>query len=470
MLGIFFSQITNLLKVFDFKTLMVISTLFGLILMIVSTFGEARYRNFFGESNRFEGIFLEISVFLTVLIGISISSKIFETKFFEISLTILSFSLLFLVYFQTVFKVDFPNIINQYDLESPSYRENSNFLAPVLILTSLSFLISDKKFRNLGIKILFLLSLTWFTLTFQLIQIPVVIGLSIGLFLLISRSNLVNFLYSIPLVWIVLYSAAIPLLSNLSNFLDSSMQERLRIINFCVKEVVKTPFIPKVDGLADLASNFPSLEYVDNCHNIFLQKSFSFGVLYGLVYFFLLSLPFFLPSSFYFKNKTKIKLLTLYSAFYFGLFFGIVSNTYYFWGILLLGILLGKFMLEKSMKTKQASKNAKIVLRIFYVTLLLFPTILVIEDFRLRLDVVRVSAEVVDAGFVVDEQVSELLLISEKLKDAENRFLIARNFLVIGKCTEGSKVIDEMTLENKRERRIKELLPLLISCESSNRP
>lgn len=219
---------------------------------------------------------------------------------------------------------------------SSSFSENPDLIAPLICVGFISSIICFRKTRN---SLFLLLSIPLVTVAIQLSVFQVYLNLAISLFILgISITK-----REIKMGWIPVTVFSGYALSLLLAFLglfdgDSSTKERTNILREAAHLWPEFTLFPSnIDGLSDYTKDFmrfSGTQFLDDFHNVFLQTSFSFGLVIGIFFLILALSPYFEKSQ---NNKERWEFLSVYTSLLVSLLIGISSPNYIYVFFLLLG-------------------------------------------------------------------------------------------------------------------------------------
>jgi hypothetical protein len=245
---------------------------------------------------------------------------------------------------------------------------------------------------------------------------------------------------------------------------DLSVNER-RDITLLFKDLSKelTIFPKHIDALSDFTQKYPSVQILDDLHNVFLQTFFSFGLLVGLMFVYVSLRPFWIASL---DRDERSGYLSIYTVYFVSLFVGISSPNYMYFGAVLIGLSLN-FSNPKNQKSSGYTKQNSYFLLGVIALISLVPATIQTRDYIMRRDISDLTRSLQKpSGYQVYE-LSRLHKLIVTMPDAGFRYLVARNFYVVGKCEDGNRVLNLMIATNPKETRISKLFLLRAECSKS---
>ena len=433
----------------------------SILLVVLFLFFQIQndYRGIFGAPGRHNGS-LSILLYLSFTIfGIYLYIK--NSILVILHGLVISSSLTFLI---SNLHLIFPDlsIFPSLDMNSTQFRDNVDNLAPLASMAFTASLILYLKSR----KILYLflqIPAVYFVIKWQLLQPIVAFIPSIILIALKERYLKLRFLSLTPLLIVVGYISAIKLLPLTPLVMDSSIQERLKMITYLKEIWTHFSLFPiHIDALSDFSV---SLEipggYLDDFHNVYLQMLFSFGLVIGIAVIVLIAAPLLLSAQQF--DKTPY-FYPVYFNFFLSLFFAIASPNFMYFGFILIGYFLGGTLTdhERQLQKPRREFGKNLVVYLAVVSTL----IIQVYDFSKRMDVSSV-ARAYSTEFADDKYFEKLVDKVSDIRDAEYKFQVARNFYSIGKCEYGNLVFEQQLSMNTKEVRIAQLVKLRKSCEQT---
>jgi hypothetical protein len=211
-------------------------------------------------------------------------------------------------------------------------------------------------------------------------------------------------------------------------------------------------FPRNIDSLSDFTSEFKTISpnsFVDDFHNVFLQTFFSYGILFGVLFFLSMSAIFFKVDK---MSDQQLLLLPLYATFYSGLYFGILSANYMFFGYIVIGFLISKSNKNIDKRAVRQKKGRPLILAILFA----FPLFISILDFNERQHISKLSRNYIHSSDK-ERVVKDITNRIQKVDDAGYRFLVIQNLLAIGDCSRADAVIMLMRVTNPREIRLQSI-------------
>jgi len=431
----------------------------SILLVVLFLFFQIQndYRGLFGAPGRHNGTLAILLYLCFTIFGIYVYIKnsilvIMHGLVMSSSLTFL-ISNLHLIYPELSI---FPSL----DIGSSQFRDNVDNLAPLASMAFTASIILYLKSRNI-LYLILQIPAVYFVIKWQLLQPIVAFIPSIILVTLKERYMKLRFFALTPLVVAVGYISGIKLLPFTPFVMDSSIQERLRMITYLEEIWIHFSLFPiHIDALSDFSASLEiSGAYLDDFHNVYLQVLFSFGLVIGVAIIMLIAAPLLLSTQQF--NKTPY-FFPVYFNFFLSLFFSIASPNYMYFGFILIGYFLGGTLSDAAgqLQSNKREFGKNFVIYLAVVSILILQT----HDFSKRMDVSSVTRAY--STELVDEKYFEKLLdkVSD-IRDAEYKFQVARNFYSIGKCAYGNLVFEQLLSINTKEVRNAQLVEIRKSCE-----
>ncbi len=424
------------------------------LFFFISTDGKNDYREVFGAPGRSNGFlsaivfgyFILFGIFLSLTSGVKYVVSALRVSSFGISLTILIEN--HLVSFQ-----DTP--LAAWNLGNQSFGENSNLIAPLIgmgIVHEIQRIIERYNKKNL----LFIIVPALALIEMRLLQsfLAVFAGILV-MWVVRNKEGIRSFL--IP--GVITFSFVFGLWATQFSIFrqDLSIQER-RIILLQFDELLKhvTLFPNNVEALSDFTKSFDSLQIVDDFHNVYYQLFFSYGILLGICFIYLTIKPFW---SFSTNPSLKVIFLPIYTVFFISLFVGIASPNYLYFGATFVGIALSSSP-RRIDRMRHLAKTRKSLLIFVTFPFFFWPIATQTADYTERIEI----SNLISRGGYSELNREKIVDKVVNLPDAGYRYIVARNFYVIGDCDRGNKVLSYMQNSNPKETRINRLFELKDSC------
>jgi hypothetical protein len=265
----------------------------------------------------------------------------------------------------------------------------------------------------------------------------------------------------VPIVFIGSYILVIIVLSLTHLPIDSSTVERLKIIRY-TKEIWNHFFLfpIHIDALSDFSSSFKAgNQFLDDFHNVYLQLLFSFGLVIGIALIVLLVSPF-LQSAQQFGKTSFV--FPVYFNFFISLFFAIASPSFMYFGFSFIGYILGGTLFDRDRQIH--TKKSKFWDNLIFYLALAFILTLQINDFAKRINISS-TVRAYSQEFSDKKYFEKLVGQVSGIRDAGYKFQVSRNLYLVGKCTYGNLVFEQLISINAREVRNAQLVELRKSCE-----
>jgi hypothetical protein len=245
---------------------------------------------------------------------------------------------------------------------------------------------------------------------------------------------------------------------------DSSTKERTDILREAGKLWNDFTLIPaNIDGLSDYTKNFVSFygtQFLDDFHNVFLQTSFSYGLIIGFLFIALALTPYFAKVQ---THKEKLEFLSIYTSLLVSLLIGISSPNYIYIFFLLLGYSsLGVLKSSRIVATKQSNKSG-IALGLA-ILLTLTPAYIQLHDLDTRFKISVRASKIKKTKEFTEQNFNALVRDLREIDDAGYRNRMALNFYAIGQCRYGDLVFELMLKTNPDEARLRGLDVLKKDC------
>jgi hypothetical protein len=423
------------------------------------------YRSVFGAPGRHNGLLTVIACFYFFVIGM------YVRKFWSIwdvykTISIVSVSTSFCILVVRNLNIGSNSIFASNDFTSRNFADNSNLIAPLICVGILSSIVSFRKTR----KYLFLVSLIPLAIVaIQLSVVQVYLNLTISLLILgISTSKRKIKASWIPVTIFGGYLIGLFLAFQGLFDRDSSTKERTDILREAGNLWNEFTLFPSnIDGVSDYNQNFVSFygtEFLDDFHNVFLQTSFSFGLIIGFLFLFLAVTPYFAKFQ---THKEKLEFLSVYTSLLVSLLIGISSPNYIYIFFLLLGYSsLGVSKSSQIVATKQSNNNGTALGLAILLTLI--PAYIQLEDLKTRIKISDRASKIKASNGFTEQNFNALVRDLREIDDAGYRNRMALNFYSIGECKYGDLVYEMMIMTNSSEARLRGLRTVSNNCSQNN--
>lgn len=453
--------LTRLATSFAPKTILIIFLIFLTLNISLIYLTLTSYRSVFGAPGRHNGLLSVIVCFYFFVIGMYVKKSWSSLDVYK-TISIVSVSTSFCVLVVRNLKIGSNTIFASNDFTSPNFSDNSNLIAPLICVGFISSIISFKRTKNY----LFLVSLIPLTIVaIQLSVVQVYLNLTICLLILaISTSK-----REVKASWIpvtIFGGYVIGLMLALQGLFDrdSSTKERTDILREAGKLWDEFTLFPgNIEGLSDYTKNFVSFygtQFLDDFHNVFLQTSFSYGLIIGFLFMALALTPYFAKFQ---AHKEKLEFLSLYTSLLVSLLIGISSPNYIYIFFLLLGYSsLGVLRSSRIVDTKQ-SNNSVTALGLA-ILLTLTPAYIQLHDLHTRFKISDRASKIKATGEFTERNFNALVRDLREIDDAGYRNRMALNFYAIGQCRYGDLVFEFMLKTNPDEARLRGLDALKKDC------
>ena len=415
----------------------------------------------FGAPGRHNGLLTVIVCFYFFVIGM------YVRKFWSIwdvykTISIVSVSTSLCILVVRNLNIGSNSIFASNDFTSRNFSDNSNLIAPLICVGILSSIVSFRKTR----KYLFLVSLIPLAIVaIQLSVVQVYLNLAISLLILgISTSK-----REIKASWIpvtIFGGYIIGLLLALQGLFDrdSSTKERTDILREAGNLWNEFTLFPSnIDGVSDYTRNFVSFygtQFLDDFHNVFLQASFSFGLIIGFLFLALGLTPYFAKFQTY---KEKLEFLSIYTSLLVSLLIGISSPNYIYIFFLLLGYSsLGVLKSSRIVTTKQFNDSGTALGLAILLTLI--PVYIQLDDLNTRFKISDRASKIKASNGFTEQNFNALMRDLREIDDAGYRNRMAVNFYAIGQCRYGDLVYELMVKTNPDEASLRGLDVLKKDC------
>jgi hypothetical protein len=444
------------LKAISVVFLMLISMNLSLMYLSVTS-----YRSVFGAPGRHNGLLSVIVCFYFFVIGM------YVRKFWSIfdvykTISIVSVSTSFCILVVRNLGIGSNSIFGSNDFTSSNFSDNSNLIAPLVCVGFLSTVISFQKSKNY-LFLVFMVPLA--IVVIQLSVVQVYLNMTISL-LILGVSTLKREIKTKWIPVVIFGGYMLGLLIALRGLFDrdSSTKERTDILREAGKLRNDFTIFPRnIDGLSDYTENFVSFygtQFLDDFHNVFLQTTFSFGLVIGFLFLVLAITPYFVK---FLTYKEKLEFLSVYTSMLVSLLIGISSPNYIYVFFLLLGYSsLSLFKSSQAFPVKRPKyTSAALGLGILLVSI---PAYVQIDDLNSRYKISDRVSKVKDLGMFTQPNFNALLQDLNEIDDAGYRYRMALNFYSISECEYGDLVYEIMVKTNPMEARLRELAVIKNAC------
>lgn len=348
------------------------------------------------------------------------------------------------------------------NFNSVDFSDNSNLIAPLISVGILSSIISFKKTENF-MYLFFLFPLA--IVAIQLSVLQVYLNLAISLLIL----GTLKFKQNIKAIWIpisIFGGYLLGLVLALQGLFDrdSSLTERTDILREAGNLWNEFRFFPhNIDGLSDYTKNFSSvngIQLLDDFHNVFLQTSFSFGLVIGILFLVLSLTPYFVYSK---DHRGNLEFLSVYTSLLVSLLIGIVSPNYIYIFFLLLGYSCASLLNSHQLLP---TNRSNLVVPAFGLSILLvmIPAFIQVDDLITRFKISDRATKIKALNSFTESNFIALVHDLREIDDAEYRNRMALNFYSIDECNYGDSVYKMMVETNFNEARLRRLEAIKEAC------
>lgn len=419
------------------------------------------YRSVFGAPGRHNGYLSAIVCLYFFVIGIYIQKfgtilDVYKTIAYVSGLTSLCILLI------TESDIGANSIFASNNFLSSNFAENTNLIAPLMCVGFLSSVVSYRKTKNyLFLVILFPITLV--AVKLSVIQVYPILVISL-LILGISTSKRQFRSAWLPVVIFIGYMLGVLLALQGVFDRDSSIKERTDILREAGKISREFSFLPvNIDALSDFTGNFVSfngVQFLDDFHNVFLQTTFSMGLLIGSLFFLLSIFPYFLD---FLPYRDKMEFLSVYTSLFMSLLIGISSPNYIYIYFLLLG-----YSVANVFKVPELSKLGHMTIKpvTWVLVSLLFatPIYVQVKDMSTRFKISDKAVKAKTQNMFTEPNFKALVTLLSEIDDAGYRTRMALNFYSISECKYGDLVYEMMAKTNLHEARLRGLDPVKNGC------
>lgn len=419
------------------------------------------YRSVFGAPGRNNGVLSIIVCTYFFAIGIY-SKKFWTTLHLYKIISVVSFCSSISILAVKNLSIGSTSIFASNNFKAGYFSDNPNLIAPLICIGILSSTICFKKTKSY-LYLVFLIPLATVAIQLSVIQIYLNLGIT---FLILGISDLKR---KIKVGWIpvaIFGGYLIGLFLALQGLFDrdSSTKERTNILRHSGtlwNEFTLFPY--NVDGLSDFTksfSSFNSTQFLDDFHNVFLQTSFSLGLVIGFLFLVLALTPYFVNSIDY---KQNVEFLSVYTSLLISLLIGIMSPNYIYIFFLLLGY--SSLSLLKSSQVLPINRsNITVPVLGLSILLVLIPAYIQLNDLSIRFKVSDHTTKVKALKSYTDPNFKALVQDLREIDDAEYRNQLALNFYSIRECNYGDLIYELMVKTNPNEARLRGLEVIKEAC------
>lgn len=453
--------LTRLTNSLPSKKISVIFLIFFSINVYLLYLTLTSYRSVFGAPGRHNGLLSLIVCFYFFVIGMYVRKSWTSLDVYK-TVSIVSVSTSLCILLVRNLNIGPNSIFASNDFTSRNFSDNSNLIAPLICVGFLSSIISFRKSKNY-LYLVFVIPIA--IVGIQLSVVQVYLNLAISLLILgISRSKRRIKASWIPVTIFGGYLIGLFLAFQGLFDRDSSTKERTDILREAGNLWDEFTLFPSnIDGVSDYTKNFVSFygtQFLDDFHNVFLQTSFSFGLIIGLLFLVLAMTPYFAKFQ---THKEKFEFLSVYTSLLVSLLIGISSPNYIYIFFLLLGYSnLGVLKSSRIVATKQ-SNNSGTALGLA-ILLTLIPVYIQLDDLNTRFKISDRASKIKASNGFTEQNFNALVRDLREIDDAGYRNRMALNFYVIGQCRYGDLVFELMAKTNPDEARLRGLDVLKNDC------
>ena len=422
---------------------------------------ENLYRDLFGAPGRSNGFLSALNFVYFVIFGVFVRRNFNIVVIFRlISINAMAISTISIGL--TFLDIGSNSFFASWNLSNPNFQENIDLIAPLIAMGLIAEIYLVKVSKDY-LRLLILIPTGIFLIKLGLLQSFVSIILAIFVLVLLDFNGKIRGFW-IPMVLSAGYLLGL-WLTSLSFFrFDPSVNER-REITFFFQDLIQelTVFPQHVDALSDFTQKYPSNQILDDLHNVFIQTTFSFGILVGLVFIYISLKPFWINSL---EPHERSGYLAIYTIFFVSLFVGISSPNYIYFGAVLIGLSFKspKHSNHKNIISFKKSHNLTLVVA---AVLIFIPVVFQVRDYLIRKEISELTIALQISNTNTDSELKRLNQLILRMPDSGYRYLVARNFYAVGNCADGDEVLNLMTGTNPKETRVSKLAVLRTECYDS---
>ena len=456
--------VTRLTTSFSPKKILVIFLMFASMNIALIYLYLTSYRSVFGAPGRHNGLLSVIVCFYFFVIGMYTRKSWSSLDVYK-TISIVSVSTSLCILLVRNLNIGFNSIFASNDFNSRNFSDNSNLIAPLICVGLLSTIIYFRKTKKY-LFLVFLIPPIIVAIQLSVIQIYLNMGISL-LILGVSTSRREIKAKWIPVTIFGGYVLGLCLAFQGLFDRDSSTKERTDILREAGKLWDEFTLFPSnIDGLSDYTKNFVSFhrtQFLDDFHNVFLQTSFSFGLIIGFLFLVLALTPYFVKFKTY---KEKFEFLSVYTSLLVSLLIGISSPNYIYIFFLLLGYSSFSLFKRSQLLSKKRPKYTGVVLGLGML-LVSIPAYVQLDDLNSRYKISDRASKVKASGNFTEPNFNALIRDLNEIDDAGYRNRMALNFYAIGECRYGDLVYEMMVITNSNEARLRGLDPVKNGCVKS---
>ncbi len=453
--------LTRLTTSFAPKTMFIVFLTFLSLNISLVYLTITSYRSVFGAPGRHNGLLSVIVCFYFFVIGMYVRKSWSSLDVYK-TISIASVSTSLCILLVRNLNIGSNSIFASNDFTSRDFSDNSNLIAPFICVGLLSSIISFRKTKNC-LFLVFVIPIAIVAIQLSVVQVYLNLAISV-LILGISTSK-----REIKASWIPVAIFAGYIIGLLLAFQgifdrDSSTKERTDILREAGKIWDQFTLIPgNIDGLSDYTKNFVSFygtQFLDDFHNVFLQTSFSFGLIIGFLFLVLALTPYFAKAK---TDKEKLEFLSVYTSLLVSLLIGISSPNYIYVFFLLLGYSsFGILKSSQTVVTKQSGNSGTALGLAILLTLI--PVYIQLVDLNTRFKISDRVSKIKASNAFTEQNFNALVRDLREIDDAGYRNRMALNFYSIGECEYGDLVYKMMAKTNPKEARLRGLAVTKNAC------
>jgi hypothetical protein len=454
-------MVMKLMPTSNSRTLL-LATITLIFLIFTLTKNENLYRDLFGAPGRSNGLLSALNFVYYIIFGVFVRRYFNVVMIFQlISINAMAISTISIAL--TYLNVGNNSFFASWNLSNPNFQENIDLIAPLIAMGLIAEIYLVKMSKDY-LRLLILIPTGIFLIKLGLLQSLISIVLATFVLVLLDLNGKIRGFW-VPMILGSGYLLGLWLTSFSFFRSDLSINER-REITFFFKDLIQelTLFPQHVDALSDFTQRYPSNQILDDLHNVFLQTTFSFGILVGLLFIYISLKPFWINSL---EPHERSGYLAIYTVFFISLFVGISSPNYIYFGAVLIGLSFKfpKHSIQKNVSSLKQSHN----LTLGVATILVFiPVVFQAGDYSIRKEISGLTLAVQANSTNTDGELKRLNQLILRMPDSGYRYLVARNFYVIGNCADGDRVLNLMTETNPMETRISKLAVVRTECYEFN--
>lgn len=418
------------------------------------------YQNIFGAPGRSNGLLSLLNFSYFIMFGIFIRKNFKIDSVFKI-LSVTSFGVSTVSIVLTYLNVGSNSIFASWNLSNPNFHENIDLIAPLIsmgLIAEIYLIRSSKSYY----RFLILVPILVFLIKLGLLQS--IISIALGLIVLVLLELKPRMKSSwVPMALGIGYVGGLWLTSFTILQIDPSVNERRQITFFFKDLIHQLTFFPQhIDALSDFTKEYKSNQILDDLHNVFIQTTFSFGILIGLLFIYISVKPFWIKSI---DAKVRSGYLSIYTVFFVSLFVGISSPNFMYFGAVLIGLSLGSNGLIINVNKNFTTITAKLFVAVI-IAFMFIPVVVQARDYVIRKEISNITSSIPFLDAKADSDFERLSFLTTTMADPGYRYLVARNFYTVNECIRGDSVLELMVESNPSESRIPRLLALQKNCSN----